>query len=308
MNIIKPHLALSRRVFVFLILVALCLLTCGGCDNFYDALKFGEENADGGDGLAGGDGGDDSAESDPTDDLAGGSPADDLTGDSPADDLGGSNPIDDLGGGNPADDLAGGDPVDDLTRSNLVNDVEGGNLALIRLVDLDHFSITVDDGAPLPTPTEMLEDATQFTMASDGFVTLGESGSMEVQTDDIVMVQGSSQTGTATIIRPHDHDDDAAGLDAADGVDVLAEGTLVLIRLVDLDHFSITVDDGAPLPTPTEVLEDTTQFTMASGGLVHFGESGSIEVQTDDIVIVQGSSQTGTVTIIQPAITPPTPQ
>ena len=247
MKTMKPPFTLSKQVVVAFILVALCVLTCSGCDNFYDALKFGEEDADG------------------------------------------------------EEDLAESNPVDDPAVGNLVmNDLTESNSVLIQRVDLDHFSITVDDGAPLPTPTEGLEDATQFTMASDGFVNFGESGSIAVQTNDIVRVQGSSQTGTVTIIRPHDH---AA---AADGMDDLAESNSVLIQFVDLDHFSITVDDGAPLPTRTEGPEDATQFTMASGGFVNFGESGSIAVQAHDIVRVQGSSQTETVTIIRPTITTPT--
>jgi hypothetical protein len=134
MKIINLHFTLSKQVFVSFVLLALCVLS--GCDNFYDALKFGEDAVDGSDNA---------------------------------------------------------DGVDDLS---------GGNRVLVRLVDLDNFGITVDDGAPSPTPTEVLEDTTQFTMASDGSVNFGESGSMEVQANDIVIVQGSSQTGTVTIIRP----------------------------------------------------------------------------------------------------------
>jgi hypothetical protein len=167
MKTIKPPFTLSKQVVVSFILVALCVLTCSGCDNFYDALKFGEEDADG------------------------------------EEDLAESNPVDDPAESNPVDDPAEDNPIDDVVMGNLVmNDLTESNSVLIQRVDLDHFSITVDDGTPLPTPTEGLENATQFTMASGGFVNFGESGSIEVQTHDIVRVQGSSETGTVTIIRP----------------------------------------------------------------------------------------------------------
>jgi hypothetical protein len=169
MKTMKPPFTLSKQVVVAFILVALCVLTCSGCDNFYDALKFGEEEEEDANGE---------------EDLAGGNPVDD-----PAE----SNPVNDLAEGNSIDDVAGG---------NLVNNLMESNSVLIQHVDLDHFSITVDEGDPLPTPTEGLEDATQFTMASDGFVNFGESASIAVQTHDIVRVQGSSQTGTVTIIQP----------------------------------------------------------------------------------------------------------
>jgi hypothetical protein len=129
MKTIKWYFTLSKRAAVILVLAALCALTLSGCDNLYDALKFGDRDAE---------------------------------------------------------------AQDDLV---------GGNRVIIRVVDLDSFGITVDDGALSPALTEVLEDATQFTMQSDGTVRF-QSGSIEVQENDIVIVRGSSQTGTVTIIRP----------------------------------------------------------------------------------------------------------
>jgi hypothetical protein len=130
MQIIKRYLAPSTQIAFFLVLVTLYTLTLSGCDNLYDALKFGDGNAE---------------------------------------------------------------AQDDLV---------GGNRVITRLVDLDNFGITVDDGALSPTLDEVVADATQLTMQSDGTVRFGESGTIEVQTGDIVIIRGSSQTGVVTIIRP----------------------------------------------------------------------------------------------------------
>ncbi len=111
-----------------IVLAALCTLTLNGCDNFYDALKFGERDAE------------------------------------------------------------------------AQEDLVGGNRVIIRVIDLGSFSIAVDDGALSPQVT-VEGEATQFTMASEGTVRF-ESDSIEVQEGDIVIVRGSSQTGTVTIVRP----------------------------------------------------------------------------------------------------------
>ena len=131
MKTINVYFTLSKQVALSLVLIALGLLTLSGCDNFYDALKFGDGKAE---------------------------------------------------------------AQDDLI---------GGNRVIIRLVDLDSFGIEVkEDGDPSPELVEVLEDTTHLTMQSDGFVRWGDSGSIEVQTGDIVIVRGSSQTGNVTIIRP----------------------------------------------------------------------------------------------------------
>src|ERR687896_673587 len=92
MKTMKPPFTLSKQVVVAFILVALCVLTCSGCDNFYDALKFGEEDADG------------------------------------EEDLAESNPVDDPAESNPVDDPAEGNPIDDPARGNLVmNDLTESN-------------------------------------------------------------------------------------------------------------------------------------------------------------------------------------